>query len=342
MTPKASTNVGTSLPPLVDGFGRRHTNLRISVTDRCNIRCFYCMPAEGVVFRPREELLTFEEIERFVRALAPLGIDKLRLTGGEPLVRADLPTLVELLAAIPGVRDIALTTNGMLLDSQAAALKQAGLRRLNISLDTLREEVFERITRRQGLDRVLAGIAAAQEAGFEEIRLNAVAIRGLTEEEIIPLAEFARERGLELRFIEFMPLDAEHHWSNDQLFTGADIRRVVECRWGPLIPAPRSNPSQPAVDFEFADGGGSIGFINPVSEPFCGDCNRLRLTAEGQVRNCLFSTVEWDARRVLRGGGSDDNLRALVRESVAAKAAAHGIGQSDFHQPVRAMYQIGG
>ena len=330
------------MPALVDSFGRRHTNLRISVTDRCNIRCFYCMPAEGVVFRPRDELLTFEEIERFVRALVPLGIAKLRLTGGEPLVRADLPTLVELLAAVPGVRDIALTTNGMLLDEQAAALKQAGLRRLNISLDTLREEVFERITRRQGLDRVLAGIAAAQEAGFEEIRLNAVAIRGLTEEEIIPLAEFARERRLELRFIEFMPLDAEHHWSNDQLLTGADIRRVVESRWGPLIPAPRSNPSQPAVDFEFADRRGSIGFINPVSEPFCGDCNRLRLTAEGQVRNCLFSIVEWDARRVLRGGGSDDDLQALVRESIAAKAAAHGIGQSDFHQPERAMYQIGG
>ena len=330
------------MPPLVDSFGRRHTSLRISVTDRCNIRCFYCMPAEGVVFRPRAELLTFEEIERFVRALVPMGVDKLRLTGGEPLVRADLPHLVEKLGAIPGVRDLALTTNGMLLDAQAGALKAAGLRRVNISLDTLREEVFERITRRQGLDRVLAGIAAAQDAGFEEIRLNAVAIRGLTEEEIIPLAQFARDRGLELRFIEFMPLDAEHHWSNDQLLTGADIRRTVEDRWGPLIPAPRSIPSQPAVDFQFADGRGSIGFINPVSEPFCGDCNRLRLTAEGQVRNCLFSAVEWDARRVFREGGGDDDLRALVRESVAAKAAAHGIGQSDFHQPQRAMYQIGG
>ena len=330
-----------AMPPLVDSFGRRHTSLRISVTDRCNIRCFYCMPAEGVVFRPRTELLTFEEIERFARALVPLGVDKLRLTGGEPLVRADLPELVRMLAAIPGIRDLALTTNGMLLDKQAAALQAAGLRRINISLDTLSEETFEIITRRQGLDLVLAGIAAAQEAGFDEIRLNAIAIRGLTEQEIIPLASFARDRKLELRFIEFMPLDAEHHWSTQQVLTGAEIRRVVEEHWGPLQAAPRDNASQPAVDFRFPDGG-TIGFINPVSEPFCGDCNRLRLTAEGQVRNCLFSTVEWDARRVLRGGGSDDDLRALVRESVAAKAAAHGIGQSDFHQPQRAMYQIGG
>ncbi|WP_428304479.1 GTP 3',8-cyclase MoaA [Lacipirellula sp.] len=329
------------LPPLVDSFGRRHTSLRISVTDRCNIRCFYCMPAEGVVFRPRAELLTFEEIERFVRALVPLGLDKLRLTGGEPLLRADLPELVRMLAAIPDIRDLALTTNGMLLDQQAAALQSAGLRRINISLDTLSEATFERITRRQGLDRVLAGIAAAQEAGFDEIRLNAIAIRGLTEDEIIPLAGFARDRKLELRFIEFMPLDAEHHWSTEQVLTGAEIRRVIEDRWGPLQVAPRDNASQPAVDFCFADGG-KIGFINPVSEPFCGDCNRLRLTAEGQVRNCLFSTVERDARRVLRNGGSDDDLRTLVRESVAAKAAAHGVGRSDFHQPERAMYQIGG
>lgn len=341
MTANQTNDITTQMPALVDSFGRRHTSLRISVTDRCNIRCFYCMPAEGVVFRPRAELLTFEEIERFARALAPLGVDKLRLTGGEPLVRADLPELVRLLAAIPGVRDLALTTNGMLLDKQAAALHAAGLRRINISLDTLSEKTFEKITRRQGLDLVLAGIAAAQEAGFDEIRLNAIAIRGLTEQEIIPLASFARDRKLELRFIEFMPLDAEHHWSTQQVLTGAEIRRVVEEHWGPLQVAPRDNASQPAVDFHFADGG-TIGFINPVSEPFCGDCNRLRLTAEGQVRNCLFSTVEWDARRVLRGGGSDDDLRALVRASVAAKAAAHGIGQSDFHQPERAMYQIGG
>jgi cyclic pyranopterin phosphate synthase len=329
-------------PPLRDGFGRAHTSLRISVTDRCNIRCFYCMPAEGVVFRPREELLTFEEIERFVRALVPLGVNKLRLTGGEPLVRADLPGLVRRIAAISGVRDIALTTNGMLLEDQAEALKAAGLQRINISLDTLREEVFQQITRRPGVDRVLAGISAAQRVGFDTIRLNAVAIHGISETEILPLAEFARARDLELRFIEFMPLDADHHWTSDQLLTGEKIRGILENHFGPLTPAPRTNLSQPARDYEFADGRGGIGFINPVSEPFCGDCNRLRLTAEGQVRNCLFSTVEWDARRLLRGGASDDDLRLLVRECVAAKAAAHGIGQQGFHQPERAMYQIGG
>lgn len=328
--------------PLVDGFGRRHTSLRISVTDRCNIRCFYCMPADGVVFRPRNELLTFEEIERFVRALLPLGVTKIRLTGGEPLLRAELPELIRRLASIDGLRDIALTTNGMLLDDQAEALKAAGLQRINISLDTLREEVFKQITRRVGLNRVLAGVDAAQRAGFEQIRLNAVAIHGVSESDVVPLAEFARMRDLELRFIEFMPLDADHQWSKSQLLTGASIRAMLEEAFGPLIPATRSNASQPAVDFKFGDGCGGIGFINPVSEPFCGDCNRLRLTAEGQVRNCLFSTVEWDARRLLRSGANDDELRSLVRDCVAAKAAAHGIGQREFHQPERAMYQIGG
>jgi GTP 3',8-cyclase len=338
----AHLNAMPAESPLVDGFGRVHTNLRISVTDRCNIRCFYCMPAEGVVFRPRDELLTFEEIARMVRALAPLGINKLRLTGGEPLVRADLPTLVRMLVTIPGIRDVALTTNGMLLDEQAGALKAAGLQRLNVSLDTLSEEVFEQITRRQGLDRVLAGIAAAQAAGFERIRLNAIAIRGLTEAEIIPLAKFAREQDLELRFIEFMPLDAEQHWQDANVLTGREIRRLVEAEFGPLVPASRPDASQPAVDFRFSDGRGAIGFINPVSEPFCGDCNRLRLTAEGQVRNCLFSTVEWDARQILRTGGSDQGLRDLVRDCVGAKAGAHGIGGAGFQRPERAMYQIGG
>jgi cyclic pyranopterin phosphate synthase len=341
MATPLTTSSDRTHAPLLDGFGRRHSSLRISVTDRCNLRCFYCMP-ENVVFRPREELLTFEEIGRFVRAVVPLGVVKLRITGGEPLVRADLHKLLRLLAAVPGVADIALTTNGMLLAEQAAELKAAGLQRINVSLDALREEVFQKITRRRGLDRVLAGVEAAQRLGFERIRLNAVAIRGMTEVEIIPLVEFARARDVELRFIEFMPLDGDGRWTDEEVLTGAEIRRLIEARFGRLTPTSRPDASQPAVDFRFADGCGGIGFINPVSEPFCGDCNRLRLTAEGQVRNCLFSTVEWDARRVLRSGGDDDELRVLVRDCVAAKAAAHGIGTSEFHRPERAMYQIGG
>ena len=328
--------------PLIDSLGRIHTNLRISVTDRCNIRCFYCMPDENVRFRPRSEILTFEEIERFVRVVAPMGINKLRLTGGEPLVRSGLPTLIERLAKIDGIRDIAMTTNAILLEEQAQALKDAGLTRLNISLDSLTEETFKRIARRDGLDRVLAGIQAAKHVGFERIRLNAVAIKGITEPEIVPLANYARENQMEMRFIEFMPLDAENHWQNDQVLSGEEIRAAIEEAIGPLEPADRPDPSQPATDFRFADGSGTIGFINPVTQPFCEDCNRLRITAEGQVRNCLFSTVEWDARAILRGGGSDDELAQLVRDSVRAKKPGHGIDSSDFVRPERAMYQIGG
>ncbi|MCU0871120.1 MAG: GTP 3',8-cyclase MoaA [Pirellulaceae bacterium] len=327
--------------PLVDSFGRVHTNLRISVTDRCNIRCFYCMPHEDVRFKPRHELLSFEELERFAGVAARLGVSKLRLTGGEPLVRAELPALVAKLAAVPGIDDLAMTTNGILLAQHAAALKRAGLQRLNISLDAMREESFERIARRRGLDQVLAGIAEAQRQGFRKIRLNTVAIRGITENEVVPLAGFAREHGLELRFIEFMPLDAEQRWQNEQVLTGDEIRARLEAEFGPLEPADRPDPSQPAVDYRFADGG-LVGFINPVSEPFCGDCNRLRITAEGQVRNCLFSTLEWDARTIMREGGSDDELADLVRACVAAKKPGHGIDEPGFLRPQRAMFQIGG
>ena len=327
--------------PLVDSFGRVHTNLRISVTDRCNIRCFYCMPHDDVHFKPRHELLSFEELERFAGVAARLGVSKLRLTGGEPLVRAELPALVAKLAAVPGIDDLAMTTNGILLAQHATALKQAGLQRLNISLDAMREETFERIARRRGLDQVLAGIAEAQRQGFRRIRLNTVAIRGITEDEVVPLAGFAREHGLELRFIEFMPLDAEQRWQNEQVLTGDEIRARLEAAFGPLTPADRPDPSQPAVDYRFADGG-MVGFINPVSEPFCGDCNRLRITAEGQVRNCLFSTVEWDARAILRSGGSDDELAELVRACVDAKKPGHGIDEPEFLRPQRAMFQIGG
>ncbi len=319
-----------------------HRSLRISVTDRCNIRCFYCMPNENVRFKPRHEILSFEEIARFVRVVSQMGVRRLRLTGGEPLVRADLPQLVSQLAALPNVEDLALTTNGILLADQAGPLRRAGLRRLNISLDTLSEATFQKISRRAGLDRVLAGIAAAQDAGFEKIRLNAIAVRSLTEVEIVPLARFARERGLELRFIEYMPLDAEEHWQAADVLDGETIRRILEAEFGPLQRVTPLHPSQPASDFVFADGGGRVGLINPVSQPFCGDCDRLRLTAEGQVRNCLFSTREWDARRLLREGGSDDQIAELVRDCVRAKAAAHGIGSDGFVRPERAMYQIGG
>lgn len=328
--------------PLIDQFGRVHSDLRISVTDRCNIRCFYCMPAGPVRFKPRNELLTFEEIERFVRVVARLGIRKLRLTGGEPLVRHDLPRLVAMLARVPGIEDIALTTNGMLLTEQAAPLREAGLRRLNISLDTLNPETFQKISRRDGFEQVLAGIAAAQEVGFDKIKLNAVAIKGLTEPDVVPLGRFARERGLELRFIEYMPLDADGAWQNEQVLSGDEIIGMLQAEFGPLEPVPPDDPSQPATDYRFIDGGGTVGFINPVTQPFCADCNRLRLTAEGQVRNCLFSTVEWDARAVLRGGGSDDELIDLIRSCVWAKKAGHGINSEEFIKPQRAMFQIGG
>jgi len=340
-TPLADTS------PLIDGFGRVHSDLRISVTDRCNIRCFYCMPAENVRFKPRSELLTFEEIHRFVRVVAQLGVRKVRLTGGEPLVRHRLDRLVAKLVSIPGIDDIALTTNGILLAEHAQALRDAGLKRLNISLDTLDPETFRKISRRDGFERILEGIFAAQRVGFEKIKLNAVAIRGITEPEIVPLARFARNHGFELRFIEFMPLDADGGWDNEQVLTGDEIRRVLEDAIGPLVPVEGSDPSQPATDYRFIDGpvegdGGIVGFINPVTHPFCGDCNRLRVTAEGQVRNCLFSIEEWDARAVMRAGGDDDELANLVRASIGAKRAGHGINSDEFVKPQRAMFQIGG
>ncbi len=328
--------------PLIDRLGRIHTNLRVSVTDRCNIRCFYCMPDENVQFKPRSEILTFEEITRFVTVAAKLGVDRLRLTGGEPLVRSDLPQLVAMLARIPGIRDIALTTNGLLLAEHAEALRAAGLGRLNISLDALSEENFQRVARRPGLSKVLEGIAAAQAAGFDRIRLNAVAIRGLTEAELIPLSEFARQHQLELRFIEFMPLDAEQNWQTDQVLSGEYIRARLEDRFGKLVPTERPDPSQPAVDYAYADGRGRIGFINPVSQPFCSDCNRLRITAEGKVRNCLFSIEEWDARPLLRSGAPDSDLIGLLRDCIGAKKPGHGIDSEQFVRPDRAMYQIGG
>ena len=329
------------MKPLQDQYGRIHSNLRISVTDRCNIRCFYCMPNELVQFKPREEILTFEEIVRFVRVVAGAGVDRLRLTGGEPLLRTQLPDLIRQLRGVTGVRDLALTTNGILLDQHAESLRHAGLQRLNISLDTLREDVFEQIARRRGIHRVLDGIRAAQEAGFERIRLNAIAIKDLTESEILPLVRFTIEQGLELRFIEFMPLDAEENWTLDSVLTGALIRNVIESEFGSLVAVPRSDSSQPAVDYRLPDGT-RIGFINSVSEPFCGTCNRLRLTAEGGVRNCLFSGAEWSVRPLLREGGTDQQVLDLVRTCLGEKKRGHGKDDLNFFRPSKAMYQIGG
>jgi len=244
------------------------------------------------------------------------------------------------------MEEVALTTNGLLLAQQAEGLFAAGLSRLNVSLDALSEEVFERVARAGGLERVLAGLAAAKRVGFRAIRINAVSIRGLTESEIVPLASFCRREGFHLRFIEFMPLDADSTWSNEKVLSGAEVRQILEREVGVLLPRPRTDPSQPAVDFDWGDRAGSVGFIDPVSAPFCGQCDRLRLTADGQLRNCLFSTVEWDARGLLRSGGApldvEGALATMLRDCVQAKHAAHGIGAADFHKPERAMYQIGG
>lgn len=327
--------------PILDSFGRIHTNLRISVTDRCNIRCFYCMP-ENVKFLPQSRVLTFEEITRFVTVVARTGVNKLRLTGGEPLVRRDLGVLITMLNAIDGINDIALTTNGLLLADHAHALRASGLHRLNISLDTLDEDVFQKISRRTGLNKVLDGIDAAIQCGFKKIRLNAIAIKDLTENEVIPLVKFSLDKNLELRFIEFMPLDAEQNWETDQVLTGKKLRQMIECEFGALVEAERPDPSQPAVDFVFKNGPGKVGFINPVSEPFCNSCNRLRLTAEGKIRNCLFSTEEFDVMELLRGEGSDAEIEQLVRDCVMQKKAAHGIDSTSFNRPEKAMYQIGG
>jgi len=331
------------LDPIVDSFERIHNNLRIGITDRCNIRCFYCMPNETIKFLQHKDILSFEEITRFVRVVASAGVNRLRLTGGEPLVRSQLPTLVEMLAAIDGIEDIAMTTNGILLAKHAQDLHNAGLDRLNISLDTINPITFERIARRKGLEQVFEGISAARDAGFARIRINAVAITGIAETEAIPLARFCRDNDLELRFIEFMPLDAEKNWDKPQVVTGDTIRQLIESEIGKLKSVPPLYPSQPATDFRYLDGKGRVGFINPISQPFCSNCNRMRITAEGKLRNCLFSTVEWDLRSILRDPDSTDaEILNCVRESIAAKKAGHGIDSEDFQRPRKSMHQIGG
>jgi cyclic pyranopterin phosphate synthase len=329
------------MEPLRDSWGREIKSLRVSVTDKCNFRCRYCMPAEGLEWLERDELLSFEEIERLVRVLARMGVDEVRLTGGEPLVRRDLPTLVGMLAATPGVRDLSLTTNGVLLDRFAAPLVEAGLRRLNVSLDSLSHVRFAEITRRDALDRVLAGLAEAERhPELRPIKVNCVAIKGFTEEEVPALAELARRKPYVVRFIEFMPLDADQAWRGDDVLTGGEIRALIEERW-PLEELP-AKASSTARRFRFADGAGEIGFVNPVSEPFCSTCDRIRLTADGQLRTCLFSRREWDLKTPLRDGSSDKRLEELIRFAVAHKELKHKINDPGFVRASRSMSQIGG
>jgi cyclic pyranopterin phosphate synthase len=329
------------LEPLRDGHGRLIGDLRVSVTDRCNFRCQYCMPAEGLPWLERAEILTFEEIARLVRLFAAMGVGDVRLTGGEPLVRREFPRLAGMLAELPGVQDLSVTTNGFLLERDAEALVRAGINRFNVSVDSLQRDRFYELTRRDALPQVLRGLEVL--ASFPEahpIKVNAVAIRGFTEEEVIPFAELARRSPYEIRFIEFMPLDADHSWSPDQVLAGTEIRAAIDAVY-PLEPLPRE-PHATARVYRFADGRGKIGFINPVSEPFCADCNRVRLTADGRLRTCLFSLNETDLRGPMRAGADDRELERVIRAAVWRKELKHHVGEPGFIQPARTMSAIGG
>ena len=330
-----------ALDPLRDGHGRLIGDLRVSVTDRCNFRCQYCMPAEGLPWLERAEILTFEEIARLVSLFGDMGVHDVRLTGGEPLVRKQFPALAQMLAQIDAVHDLSVTTNGFLLERDGEALVRAGINRFNVSVDSLQRDRFFEITRRDALPQVLRGLEHL--ATFPEahpIKINAVAIRGFTEDEVIPFAELARRTAYEVRFIEFMPLDADHAWSEDQVLTGAEIRAAIDAVY-PLEPQPRE-PHATARVYNFADGQGKIGFINPVSEPFCGDCNRVRLTADGRLRTCLFSLNETDLRSPMRDGAGDRELEQIIRDAVWLKELKHHVGEPGFIQPARSMSAIGG
>jgi GTP 3',8-cyclase len=327
--------------PLIDSFGRVHSDLRISVTDRCNIRCFYCMPEQGAQFAPVSSLLTFQQITRFVSTALPLGVRKIRLTGGEPLLRPKLPELIGALDQLHGIKDLALTTNAVLLRNTARPLYDAGLRRLNIHLDTMDPARFRTITRRDDLGRVLEGIDEAQRVGFKAIKLNAVAIKGLTEPDVLSLVHFGRQRNIEVRFIEFMPLDAQHLWSLDRVLTADEMIDQLEREFGPLTAVPDADPRAPATEYQFADGH-RVGFVASVSRPFCANCNRLRLTADGKLRYCLFAREETDIKPLLENPESGPALEAAIRGTVWQKWAGHEINRTSFIAPQRPMYSIGG
>ncbi len=326
--------------PLVDTYGRVHTDLRISVTDRCNFRCVYCMPEEGVPFLPRADLLTFEEITRVVTVVHRLGVRSVRFTGGEPLVRRDLAELVAMVADV-GFDDVALTTNGTGLAALAPRLAAAGLRRVNVSCDSLRPERYARIRRRGDLATVLAAMDAAEAAGLEPLKVNVVAIAGVNDDEIEDFGAFARRTGREVRFIEFMPLDAPGSWRRDQVVPASDVLARLDARWPLKVVADSGDPA-PAERYRFRDGGGTIGVVASVTRPFCGTCNRLRLTADGAVRNCLFSDAERSLRDLMRSGAGDDELETALRRAVWDKLPGHGINDPGFLRPVRSMSMIGG
>jgi cyclic pyranopterin phosphate synthase len=329
---------------LIDPFGRLIQDLRISITDRCNFRCTYCMPEEGMQWLPRSEVMRFEEIERLARIFVErYGVRGIRLTGGEPTVRAHLPVLVERLAAIAGPDgpvDLAMTTNGATMRLVADPLREAGLRRVNISLDTLDRVKFQQMTRRDELVQVLDGIEAAKEAGFDPVKINTVIERNVNDDEIVSLATYGRQHGVEVRFIEFMPLDAGGHWVTDKVVGQDEIVAAIDAVY-PLEQLP-ARGAAPADRFRYVDGGGTIGVIPTVTKPFCGDCDRVRLTAEGQFRTCLFATKEFDLLAAMRAGESDDHIAERIEAAVATKWAGHRINQVNFVRPGKSMSQIGG
>lgn len=339
-TQEPAENRGPLPDRLVDGFGRVHSNLRVSITDRCNFRCVYCMPEE-MEFYPKEQILSYEEIVRVVRIASGLGVDKVRLTGGEPLVRRDLPKLIRGLLDLGTLKDLSLTTNGARLEAMGQELWDVGLRRINVSLDSLDPTRFAELTRRPLFDAVMRGLEAAARVGFEPIKVNAVAMRDFTEGELLAFADLARERRFQVRFIEFMPLDGDDAWDHAKVLTAEEILDGIGARY-PLERVTPVGSSDPATVYRFADGQGEIGVIPTVTEPFCATCNRIRLTADGKLRNCLFSMEEIDLKRPMRAGASDEEIAWKFVDSVRGKWAGHLINQTEFRKPERNMSQIGG
>ena len=336
-----TTTPETSRPKLIDGMGRTIVNLRISVTDRCNFRCTYCMPADNVEFMDRSNLLSFEEIQRVAQIVSRMGINRLRLTGGEPLMRKNLPVLIKMLNEVDGIDDIAMTTNAYFLKDQAQSLKDAGLKRLNVSLDALDPEKFRDVNRRDCLQSVLDGLDTARKVGFKSIKINAVAVRNFSETEIMSLIEMGRSDGFEVRFIEFMPLDSDKVWERDKVLFGHEIVNMIKENYD-LVPIDNSLEIGPASEYNFADGKGKIGIITAVSNPFCDHCNRIRMTADGKLRTCLFSTEETNLKELIRSGATDKTIIETLKQAVLVKEPGHKINLDDFERPTRAMHAIGG